>query len=222
MTSITSVRRALQQLERRVAVDEGRLDQLQRDREALISKGEELKGDWEELNQVLGLFAALEKDWQRDFEDRLAALITRGLCSVFGEDLEFKLIQKTVGDASAIDFKLVTHVDGEARETDLIGAKGGSVVVVAGFLLRLLILLSYRPALRPVMLLDETFAHLSADYVPNFALLLQRLNEETDVQFVLVTHDPTYVDYCDVAYEVSQDSAGVTSFAQLKSRREIA
>ena len=137
---------------------------------------------------------------------------------MFGEKLDFIIERSENGNSVVINFKLAQVIDGESLITDIIDAKGGGVISVAGFLLRVLVLLSSNQ-LEKVMLLDETFAHLSSEYVPNLALLLQKLNEETGIQFLIITHDPTLIDYADVAYEASQYN-GDTVYEKLQTRRE--
>lgn len=217
--SLAVVGSLLAEQERKVATERGRLLQLQSDIDALRAEEAELSLSVDQLSKVVGVFQKMEESWQKSFEARLGALVSRGLSVVFGEHLEFRLISGTKRDVSSMEFKLVQLVDGEELETDILDAKGGGVVAVAGFLLRVLLMIAYRPQLRPVMLLDETFAHLSSEYIPNLAQLISQLHAETGIQFILVTHDQTFVEYADVAYESSQ-KAGATSFRLLKQHRE--
>lgn len=220
LTSKTSaIKQRLRERDRFLAQQEGRREQLREQLSDLVQQLEESKADLSVLEQTLGLFQDMEAAWHKSFEERLAALVTRGLSLVFAEKLELVLETRAHGDVTALDFKLVQYPDGHELVTDILDAKGGGVVAVAAFLLRVLIMLAYQPALRPVMILDESFAHLSSEYVPNLARLLQKLNSETGIQFLMVTHDPTFVDYADVAYEASQHS-GATKFNRLKTTQE--
>jgi len=189
--------------------------------EVVNTTSEEIKATEEELDLLTAtqaVLSSLEKEWYKNFENRVASIISRGLSFVFGEKLDFIIERSENGNSVVINFKLAQVIDGESLITDIIDAKGGGVISVAGFLLRVLVLLSSNQ-LEKVMLLDETFAHLSSEYVPNLALLLQKLNEETGIQFLIITHDPTLIDYADVAYEASQYN-GDTVYEKLQTRRE--
>ena len=76
-------------------------------------------------------------------------------------------------------------------ETPILEARGGGVAAVAGFLLRACVLL-LTPDSRNLLVLDEVFAHLSEEYVPRCAEFLKELCERTDLQILLVTHQPEF------------------------------
>ena len=77
-------------------------------------------------------------------------------------------------------------------------AHGGGVSAIVGFLLRLvLMLLTGR---RSLLLLDETFAHVSAEFEPRLSEFLAELAEKTATQIVLVTHSEAFADNADKVY----------------------
>lgn len=215
MDAYTAAAEGLDQMKLSVARDEGKLEQIQQDLESLLGQKESMTEEINILGEVMGIFQTLESEGFQQFEDRLAILITRGLTLVFGEPIEFVLEGKTHGDLSALAF----HLKQGDLVTDVLGAKGGGVVGVVGFLLRVLVLLAHRPSLRPFMVLDETFSHLSSEYVPNMANLLRELADQTGIQFIMVTHEPAFGDAADVVYEVSQTN-GVSDYRQIKSHQE--
>jgi ABC-type sulfate/molybdate transport systems ATPase subunit len=67
-------------------------------------------------------------------------------------------------------------------------ASGGGVVDVAAFALRIACLTLRKPALRKVLILDEPFRFLSAEYRPRVRSLIESLADEFGVQFIIVTH----------------------------------
>lgn len=201
--------------------ERGRIQQLEDDLNILLIKNEEGKVELKKLESVMGILHNLEEYWHHSFEERLAALITRGLHTVFEEDMEFMIESKTQGDLSVLDFKLVQRrPDGSILTTDIMGAKGGGVVSVVGFLLRLIVVIAVRPSLRPIIFVDESFAHLSREYVPNMARLLRQLVDETKVQIVMITHEPAFSDVADVLYSVRQ-SNGVTTYKNIPVNNSV-
>lgn len=80
--------------------------------------------------------------------------------------------------------------DGE--EIDPISASGGGVVDVTAFALRLACLILTRPAVRRLIVLDEPFKHLSAEYRVRVRSMLEGLAEQMDTQIILVTHSTEF------------------------------
>lgn len=166
-----------------------------------------------EVTQQLAL--ALEDAWRKGFENNVAAIVSEGLELVFGDAMIFKINSETKAGASAVTFTLET-VNGE---TSIMNAEGGSVVQVASFLLELLAILAYRPAMRKTLLLDEAFGGLSDENIPAVAQLMRKLIDESGQQIILVTHERAFMDVADVVHEAKR-VGGITSFTCLKSRRD--
>lgn len=123
---------------------------------------------------------------QRQAHGHLAALVSRCLSSVFGEDaprLEIQFDQKR-GKTEA---RLVLEHNGvEIQEpTDEMGF---GMLDVAAFALRLGAVLLGVPRKRKLLLLDEPFKHLASEYHNRIAELLRSLTEEVGVQIIFVTH----------------------------------
>lgn len=192
----------------------GRLEQMEADGQLLLQKKEEAEAALIKLESVMGVVKTIEDSWTKNFEQRIADLITNGLQQVFEEDMEFSIEEKVQGDISVLDFKLTQRrPDGSLLVTDIMGAKGGGVVSIVGFLLRVIVILSIRPAILPVLFVDESFAHLSKDYVPRAAELLAELSKETGIQIVMITHEPEFARVADRVYVVSQHN-GVTKYKE--------
>lgn len=166
-----------------------------------------------ELTQQLAL--ALEDAWRKGFEDNVATIVSEGLELVFGDAMKFKINSETKNGASAVTFTLET-VNGE---TSIMNAEGGSVVQVASFLLELLAILAYRPAMRKTLLLDEAFGGVSQENIPAVAQLMRKLIDESGQQIILVTHERAFMDVADVVYEAKRTD-GVTTFTCLKGKRD--
>jgi ABC-type nitrate/sulfonate/bicarbonate transport system ATPase subunit len=61
-----------------------------------------------------------------------------------------------------------------------------------------------------VLVLDETFAHVSADYEPRLAEFLAELVARTGVQIIMVTHSDAYSEHADVRYRFALQQAVTT------------
>ena len=118
--------------------------------------------------------------------------------------LSFKFVQSQQRGVPALEPVLV---DGGV-EAPLLESFGGGPATVVAFLLRLIV--AHRLQLHPVLLLDESFAQVSSQYVGNVAKLLKELAAQLGWTFVLVTHQTGFLLEADRAYHVVETPDGVT------------
>lgn len=124
------------------------------------------------------------REVQEHAHRQIADVVTHSLAAVFDEPYTFRIIfEQKRGRTEA---NLVFTRDGV--DVEPMTAAGGGVVDVAAFALRLSCLLLARPPVRRLMVLDEPFRFVSAEYRPRVAALVQELARDLGVQFVLVTH----------------------------------
>lgn len=147
---------------------------------ALATCEEELAGAKEAQLAVQVVAARI----QAQAHNRIASVVSRCLEAVFDEPYEFKIIfDRKAGRTEA---RLVFIKDD--NEIDPMTASGGGVVDVAAFALRLSCLLLSKPTLRRLLILDEPFRFVSAEYEERVAQLMMELSVELKTQIILVTH----------------------------------
>lgn len=123
---------------------------------------------------------------QQAVHNQIAGIVSLGLRTVFSEPYTFKInFEKKRGRTEA---QLIFERDG--MELDPISAAGGGVIDVAAFTLRVACLSLSKPALRPILILDEPFKNVSKTkgYLDQIPLLLEKLAEEMGLQIIMVTH----------------------------------
>lgn len=134
----------------------------------------------------------------------METLVSQGLQTIFGDDLTFHLVPGVRARSPVVDFVVRSRLaDGTAVDTDVLSARGGGLAAVVGFLLRLVRLLLSRQRQDSVLFLDETFAHVSADYLPRLIEFLKDLVARTGVQIIMVTHDESFQDAADTVYKLT-------------------
>lgn len=122
---------------------------------------------------------------QEEAHKQIATVVSRCLESVFDEPYTFKIeFERKRGRTEA---RLVLERDGKTY-TDPLNETGGGVADVAAFAARLAALMLTKPRLRRLLVLDEPFRYVSADYRDRVRALLETLTEEMGVQIVMVTH----------------------------------
>jgi DNA repair exonuclease SbcCD ATPase subunit len=150
--------------------------------------------------------AALQQLLRMVSVESLAAvehLETYGLKTIFEDQpLSFKIETETKRGIQWMTPKLV-HGDVEAPILDAFG--GGPATVVA-FLLRVLV--CKRLGLAPVILLDEPFSMVSAEYIAAVGKFLRELCRQLGLTLIMVSHERAFVEFADKAYEATETSGG--------------
>ena len=125
---------------------------------------------------------------QQRAHKQIAGVVSRCLETVFfDEDYGFYIrFDKKRGRTEAV---LILTKDGHEVE-DPLNADSGAVCEMAGFALRLSCLILAKPSLRRLIIMDEPFKSMSAEYWENTRLLLEGLSNDFGVQIIMVTHNP--------------------------------
>lgn len=114
----------------------------------------------------------------------LAHVVSRCLAAVFDDPYTFEItFERKRGRTEAT----LTFARG-GLAVDPLSAAGGGAVDVAGFALRVAALCLSRPARRLLIVADEPFRFVSAQYRPRVRAMLETLAEEFGIQFLIVTH----------------------------------
>lgn len=124
---------------------------------------------------------------QREWYNHLGSVVTRCIQSVFGpESYKFKLEFKTKAHRTQVS--LLFEKDGE--DYDPLTSTGGGVVDVAAFALRIAAMMISVKDTNKILILDEPFRFVSAEYRNHIQTLLNVLSEEFDMQILMITHMP--------------------------------
>lgn len=194
------------------------LDALSGEARSVLLRGQELQKEVaelavaaNELEKVTILFNSLGEEKQIKAQQTIEGIVTRGLQMIFDETLSFHIIQSTRAKSANVDFVVRTTLPGSVVDTNILEGRGGGVAAVIGFLLRLVVmLLGSGTKNENILVLDETFAHVSAEYLEPLNQFVREIVDKTGIQIVMVTHQPEFADYADTVYRFSQDEKGQT------------
>jgi len=184
------------------------------DGKRVAAEVDKLTSDIVMYDEIITLFQSISEERQNDVQAKIQALVTHGLQTIFGEDIFFQINTASRGKLAASDLVIVSVKGDERVETPVLDARGGGVANVVGFLLRLIIVL-LTPNARRTIILDETFAQLSAEYEPLLAEFLRELVDKADVQIIMVTHSTAFDEVADKSYRFSLTD-GVTKVATVR------
>lgn len=157
-----------------------------------------------ELERVNILFNTIGEDRQMQAQETIEELVTRGLQTIFDSTLSFHIVQTIKGRSVTAEFMVRTTLGDTFIETPVLDARGGGLAATIGFLLRVVVLLlSSGTKQDNVLILDETFAHVSDEYLPALGEFLRELVDKTGIQIIMVTHQPEFMEYADKSYRFS-------------------
>lgn len=198
----------LEDLARRVQQGRRRLDAASGEMRATLTRGKvlqeevaELASLTEDLDRVTILLNSMGEDRQEQTQQRIEELVTRGLQTIFDDSLSFHIVQSVRAKSVSVDFVMRTTLPNAVVETPVMEARGGGVAATIGFLLRLVVLL-LRAGQRKetLMVLDETFAHVSEEYLPAVGEFLREVVDKTGIQVLMVTHQSELTELADRVY----------------------
>ncbi len=180
---LTAVRR---KIDRRIA--EARL---------IATEGKRLKEEIDLASHDVDLYskvaitlASIGEQRQEDAQKKIEELVSRGLQGIFeNKNMQFQVVQTQRGKTPEVKFLIQSRgPNGRVVETDIMDARGGGLAAVVGFLLRLVVQLLDSKVAQPILILDESFSHVSAEYEKPLVQFIVQLVEKTNCQILLVTH----------------------------------
>lgn len=184
------------QLETRQAEKKRQLAELERERKELEERAD-LLGKVEQCLLHLGTKLLGQSTKTID------QLTTAGLKIVFDDQsLEFRTSTEKYRGKTAIKFQLLE----DGRQAPITDSYGGGVLAVTGLLLRVTTITVL--GLKRVLVLDETLAHLSSQYIPNASKLLKKLCDDLDFTVILITHQPEFAESADNHYVAEKGKEG--------------
>lgn len=195
-----ATRRSRRKLDQRVGEYKGIVSQIK----TLQTQIEEEKQLLEVLDKTVVLLNSIGEEKQNHAQQQIESLVTYGLKTIFEEDLSFHVVSSYKANAAHLDFVVrTTKLDGQQIDTSVLDARGGGLASIVGFLLRVVQMLLSPERQRLLLVLDETFAAVSAEYEVRLAEFVKELVARTNLQIILVTHSTAFSDAADVVYRVS-------------------
>jgi len=178
-------------------------DTLAETRDKYISDLEQWRHDITVLDKVGELYKHLLDRYVNQYAESFSSVITEGLQSIFhDQDISFDVVVGQKHGKVWVDFETVHDgTRGQALESF-----GGGVASIQSLLLRILVIL--KKNLARYLILDESLAALSEEYVENAAIFLKKICKDLDMNVLLVTHNKTFLDLADTAYEAELDKEG--------------
>lgn len=140
---------------------------------------------------------------QEQLKEKVTALVSRGLQTIFGTEYAFRIEMKTLRKQAAMEFTIIR----ELVERDPMDSHGGGLVNVIALVLRLTIV-ALTPGLSRTVVLDEPFAQLSQGYIDGMGRFIRELVDATGMQLLIVSHEEEIAEVADQAYRLYREDGG--------------
>jgi DNA repair exonuclease SbcCD ATPase subunit len=193
----------LNDLEKKIAVAESKLQHLEGQKEAInkqyednlaIIRDNEIKSDiFLKASTLLQLVS--EKTRERSIE-KMEAIVTQAIQEVYGDKaLRFKIVFENKRNAVAVEFKLWD--ENLKQFLNIIRCEAGGIKNIIAAILRLVVIDLYNPKIEGPVILDEIGVHISQEHRARFGKFLQQYSELTGRQIILVSHLEKVNEYAD-------------------------
>lgn len=151
------------------------------------------------VEQAIEIVKIVGLKTQQNLQFHISNISTMALDAVF--DRSYELIAEFVERRGRTECDLLLKT--EDMTIDPLDSSGGGVVDVVSFALRVAAYSLQNPKVRPVLLLDEPFTHLSEQLFPKACELLRQISNELGVQMIVITHAEALMDCADKTFQIS-------------------
>jgi len=122
---------------------------------------------------------------QQQAHQRISEVVSSCLSGVFEDPYSFKIQFERKRGRTEAHLRFLRR----GLDVDPLSSSGGGVVDVAAFALRVACLVLHRPKLSKVLVLDEPFRFVSAQYQDAVREMLEQLSKDMGLQIIQITHN---------------------------------
>lgn len=133
--------------------------------------------------------------------DHLEKLLNSAISTIFfDKNYSIRFEVSEYRNSNCLSINLIETLDDGTEIVTDIKDNGFGIKTIVGFILQIYFILYHK--LSPILFIDEGFSALSDQYIPYLRSLLNSLKEEYSFIFVLIAHDPRFIQIADLIYEV--------------------
>jgi len=161
-----------------------------------------------ELSLLEKSLAALQKLTdlkKKETVKKIEDVISFGLQAIFEDSsYQFRILDSIKRKQVVYDFRVYSNSFSSDEGVSILDSRGGGVVSIVSFLLRLVLLCMIDKKAERFLALDEPFAALSENYHENLVATIKQIAEKLNVQLLVVSHQKSLDSFGDVVYELRQ------------------
>jgi len=165
-------------------------------KEELEKKLSQLSSQRTLLKKVDAAMEELVRRRTRSSVQQIEDLVNQGLFTIFEQAYKFKI--ETVTKRNNMHYEFYLYENGE--QMDIMSSKGGGPISIISIILRIVVILLLD--LEPFLVLDESLAQLSPEYIDNAAKFLKDLGKRLNFTIIMVSHSHEFMEYGDAVYKI--------------------
>ena len=141
-----------------------------------------------------------QQSLQSSMKEKFESIVTYALHYVFGPEYSFELEFGRRGNYQEVDLNV--HTEALEGSYDPLDTSGGGVLDIVSLALRVAFLELYTPKIEGPIILDESFKHLSEQYLLSAGKFLNILANRTKRQIIMVSHKTELINTADNIVEI--------------------
>lgn len=191
---------SIKQLRYELEQQKGHKARIQQDLKTARKNRKEAKKEYLHHEKAQEVVKEVGLKTQQELEYHISNLVSAAISSVFPDNpYQFKV--QFVQRRSKTECDLLLEKDGELIHP--LSATGGGVVDIISFALRIAALSMQQGKIRPLLLMDEPFKHLSTDLQERAGLMLKELAENIGIQILYISHSNEAIEGCDKCFKAT-------------------
>ena len=155
--------------------------------------------NWKEALEIIKVVGLKT---QQELEYHIGNLVTSAITFVFPDE-GYEFIVKFMERRNQTECDLYLEKNG--NRIDPIHGDGGGLVDITCFALRIVAISMLKGKIRPILLLDEPFKHLSSDLQEKAGAMLSHLSSKIGIQIIYVSHTEKTEASSDLLLKVSRN-----------------
>lgn len=196
----------LEEIKNKIEQRKGKIEQIKSDIAELKNNVEASTVHLKDLEKAREIVKIVSLKTQQNLQFHISDIASLALDSIFPEP--YKLVLDFVERRNKTECDILFERNGERMKP--IDSSGVGAIDIASFALRIASWSMSRPKPRAVIILDEPFKHLSAEYHDAASEMIKSISDKLGIQFIIVTHNRTFAGYADKVLTVKQNRSKVS------------
>lgn len=191
--------KTLSEIRKQLTIEQGKERQVQEDLQTNRKEFIQVRKSVHFHEQALTIIQEIGLQTQQQLQYFIGEITSLALESVFPDPYTLKVSFVERRNQTECDLSFVR----DSEEISPLDAAGGGTVDIASFSLRVSSWALKQPRYRNTIILDEPLKNLSKEYRELGGLMLREVSRKLGIQFIIVTHEPSLVQYADRGFEIS-------------------
>lgn len=203
------MRNKLEQLEASLKRQKTELDSLQGELNFVNKSIEEktvhiekIKVDKQTLAKAVELLTLIQKATREKTKQDFETIVSHALRYVLNSDYSLKLEFGKRGNLPELNFNIQSPSCQEFVDPN--DTESGGVIDLVSLALRLVLIEITNPKIEGFIILDETFKHLSKNYLEAAIQFLQEINKKLNRQIIFVSHIEEFIENADYSIKIGE------------------